>query len=675
MSLVVQGALGDAEAEARRALLATEGRPWVGRPLAIAALCESLCAQGQLDEAEALLQTCDEPDLAPWTIEGRALLEQRGRLRVMQARPVEALADLLLAGQHAEEVGVDNPAVTSWRAGAVEALRAQHRIDQASVLAKENLAKAELVGTRWAIGSATRTLAAVSPLGDRPGLLRGAVTLLEETPARLDRASALVDLGAALHRLGESTESARDSLRQGADLALQCGAAPLVSFAESVLRQTGARPRRIALTGADALTSGEQRVVTLAVSGHTNAEISKTLFVSEKTVEGHLRRAYRKLGIRSRRDLPPTIPAQPEPGSGHPSANGSGKVPDLIGEKRDLRSGAPNRSSRPSPDREPPDPQWLDGENLRVCHLARKGCGPRKAQPLKVKSGCHPFGASRTLSPSLPVSERLADPHARLHHFAEARMADEEERDDHGRQAVPPRTRGPHAVIISGGRSIGSRRPTRSWSEGFMAIDDECSALEILTRQLADQAFAKVILATDDPAPVLHALHLDRSPAGLTIGHLCEPAFAGTIFPVLTMLDELPGHFIVLTGIVLAGLDYADLLATHERSGAVMTVATYHREHPLGIGATDVPDQDFDSFPGRSVLRCSVSMGVFAVSRDALLPYRAGLPLDFDELMLDLVDRGTPPATYRFSGSWLEDSPRERLTPERHATVTRASSM
>src|SRR6185437_2646277 len=79
-SLMIQGSPSDAETEARRALLATEGRPWIGRPLAIAALTEALSAQGQLEESDALLDTCDESDLVPWTMEGRALLEHRGRL-------------------------------------------------------------------------------------------------------------------------------------------------------------------------------------------------------------------------------------------------------------------------------------------------------------------------------------------------------------------------------------------------------------------------------------------------------------------------------------------------------------------------------------------------------------------------------------------------------------------
>jgi DNA-binding CsgD family transcriptional regulator len=331
-SLIIQGSLSDAETEARRALLATEGRPWIGRPLAIAALSEALSGQGQFEESEALLATCDEADVVPWTLEGRALLEQRGRLRALQSRPAEALADLLLAGHHADEGRIDNPAVTCWRAGAVLAFRAQRRTDEAVGHSLHNLRCAREAGAPWAIGAALRTAALVAPLADRPVLLREAIELLADTPARLERAAALVDLGSALHHLGESTEAARECLRQGADLALQCGAAPLVSAAETELRQTGARPRRIALTGADALTSGEQRVVTLAVSGHTNAEIARALFVSEKTVEGHLRRAYRKLGIRSRRDLPSAASAVADPDPADGPHGSTGRVGDLIAE-------------------------------------------------------------------------------------------------------------------------------------------------------------------------------------------------------------------------------------------------------------------------------------------------------------------------------------------------------
>jgi DNA-binding CsgD family transcriptional regulator len=63
-----------------------------------------------------------------------------------------------------------------------------------------------------------------------------------------------------------------------------------------------------------ALTASERRVVDRAAAGQTNRDIAQALFVTPKTVEVHLSNAYRKLGIRSRRELAgavsrtPTIP-------------------------------------------------------------------------------------------------------------------------------------------------------------------------------------------------------------------------------------------------------------------------------------------------------------------------------------------------------------------------------
>ena len=65
----------------------------------------------------------------------------------------------------------------------------------------------------------------------------------------------------------------------------------------------GARPRRAALTGPDALTAGERRVAALAAEGASNRQIAEHLFITQATVETHLRHAFRKLGITSRADL------------------------------------------------------------------------------------------------------------------------------------------------------------------------------------------------------------------------------------------------------------------------------------------------------------------------------------------------------------------------------------
>jgi len=81
------------------------------------------------------------------------------------------------------------------------------------------------------------------------------------------------------------------------DLAYRCGATRLVAGAEDELRATGAKPRRVAQSGADALTASEARVGRLAARGHSNAEIAQELYVSLKTVETHLSHAYAKLGL------------------------------------------------------------------------------------------------------------------------------------------------------------------------------------------------------------------------------------------------------------------------------------------------------------------------------------------------------------------------------------------
>jgi DNA-binding NarL/FixJ family response regulator len=127
--------------------------------------------------------------------------------------------------------------------------------------------------------------------------------VLEPTPARYDLALALADYGACLRRAGRRTE-ARPPLRRALDLAQRTGAAQLVADVRRDLVAAGARPRRAALTGPDALTSTERRVAGLAADGLSNRQIAEHLFITQATVETHLRHAFHKLGITSRATLP-----------------------------------------------------------------------------------------------------------------------------------------------------------------------------------------------------------------------------------------------------------------------------------------------------------------------------------------------------------------------------------
>ena len=77
----------------------------------------------------------------------------------------------------------------------------------------------------------------------------------------------------------------------------------LATRALAEVRLTGARPRRTAPGGTRALTEREREVAVLAARGLSNREIAESLVVTVKTVEWHLRHAFRKLGIDSRAKL------------------------------------------------------------------------------------------------------------------------------------------------------------------------------------------------------------------------------------------------------------------------------------------------------------------------------------------------------------------------------------
>ena len=126
--------------------------------------------------------------------------------------------------------------------------------------------------------------------------------MLAGSPARLEHARALIDLGAALRRANNRTE-ARTYLREGIDLAHQCGATALVDRGNNELAATGARARSVMLSGLESLTASERRVAQMAAEEVSNKEIAQALFVTVKTVEMHLSRVYRKLDIESRRQL------------------------------------------------------------------------------------------------------------------------------------------------------------------------------------------------------------------------------------------------------------------------------------------------------------------------------------------------------------------------------------
>jgi len=133
------------------------------------------------------------------------------------------------------------------------------------------------------------------------------VDALEASPAQLERARALTDLGAQLRRARRPRE-AREPLREGLQLASECGATALADRARDELQAAGARPRGEVFSGLGSLTPREYQVAQLAARGLGNREIAQRLFITRKTVEAHMRNIFRKLDVTAREELAQALP-------------------------------------------------------------------------------------------------------------------------------------------------------------------------------------------------------------------------------------------------------------------------------------------------------------------------------------------------------------------------------
>lgn len=262
----------------------------------------SLLQQGRTGDAEAYLDELGLRDTPiPPLATGRCLLLVRAHLNAAVHRQDDALADAREA-QRLSALRGGSLVTTGYMFSNAAALLAAGDVQEASEVARRELELARCVGAASSIANALVAVGLCSSGQSALDSFVEAAALLEGTPRRLDEARALLEYGAALRRSNRRAE-AREPLTRAADLAHHCRATALVERARQELLATGARPRRLVVTGADALTASERRVAGMAAEGMTNTEIAQALFVTRKTVEKHLAGAFQKLGISSRTQL------------------------------------------------------------------------------------------------------------------------------------------------------------------------------------------------------------------------------------------------------------------------------------------------------------------------------------------------------------------------------------
>jgi DNA-binding CsgD family transcriptional regulator/tetratricopeptide (TPR) repeat protein len=294
-ALLRLGEVGAAVEDARTALERVGHTTGPVRKRAAANLAEALVELGSLGAAAAALDGVRDDSEAS---DPRSALAS-ARIWIAHGRHADALAEL----ETAARAGIANPALVPWRSLAAECHVALGDRDAAWKLATEELGLARAFGAPAAQARALRALARTTDGVAALGPLEEAVRLLEGSPAQLECARALLDLGVALSATDEAG-AARDGLRRAMAIAHRCGASMLATRARDALIAAGGRPRRPIHEGLESLTRSERSVAELAAAGRTNREIGSELYVTLNTVSTHLRSVYRKLNIKSRAQLP-----------------------------------------------------------------------------------------------------------------------------------------------------------------------------------------------------------------------------------------------------------------------------------------------------------------------------------------------------------------------------------
>jgi len=247
--------------------------------------------------------------------------EARGMAAAAQANRGLALRLYLESGRHLMAGGLVNPACSAWRSRAVTVLAGLGRTWDARTLADTEIQLARAWGAPGPLGRALVAAAVAYEGSPRRELLSEAVTVLEASDCRLHLARALIRLGAEIGVAGRD-RTGRDMLERGLALARDCGALTLAATANRAILATGSPPH--GRPASATLTASERRVAELVISGMSNQAVATTLFLSKRTVDTHLGRIYRKLGIASRTRLKEALAGLG--GCGHQATLGEGQV-------------------------------------------------------------------------------------------------------------------------------------------------------------------------------------------------------------------------------------------------------------------------------------------------------------------------------------------------------------
>jgi NDP-sugar pyrophosphorylase family protein len=209
------------------------------------------------------------------------------------------------------------------------------------------------------------------------------------------------------------------------------------------------------------------------------------------------------------------------------------------------------------------------------------------------------------------------------------------------------------AVILAGGKGTRLAPYTTVLPKPLMPIGD-MPILEVVLRQLRAAGIDRVTMAVGHLAELLRAFFGGGERLGLQIDYSLEEEPLGTVGP-LNAIAGLDQTFLMMNGDVLTTLDYGALVAQHQASGGLMSIATYRRTVKVDFGVIETDSSNaLVGYSEKPTLDYQVSMGIY-VMEPGVLPYVARHKrLDLPDLVRMLITDGRTVMAYPFAGYWLD---------------------
>lgn len=289
--------------------VADESHQHTARPATLYSLALVRAYRGQVQPAQELaseaLALCDRTGNVPVR---SLVLSVLGFIAVSLDDAQAAHAHLDRLAKAACAAGLREPSVVKFLPDEIEALAALGQVSLARSFTRQLQDKGKSLGRPWALATAARCQAFLAGLD---GDLEGARAACEQALSQHRRLPMPFELGRTLlvkgmiERRGSREPAARAALNQAAGIFGQLGAPLWAAKANRELAKI------VMATPADALTGTERRVAGLVTQGRTNREVATAMFVTENTVQTHIRHIFQKLDVRSRTELTALLLAAP----------------------------------------------------------------------------------------------------------------------------------------------------------------------------------------------------------------------------------------------------------------------------------------------------------------------------------------------------------------------------